>query len=165
MKKFLSLVIAIALLSTSCASIVCGTKKKFTINSTPEKAKVSITDKVGNYVYQGETPATIKLKRGAGFFEGQRYTLKFEMEGYESQTLTIESKVNGMYCLGNIIFGGLIGWLIVDPLTGAMWTMNPKDISVIMDKTDKTNTDEKQVTILLLSQVPMELRDKMIELN
>jgi len=30
--------------------------------------------------------------------------------------------------LGNIIFGGLVGMIVVDPLTGAMWDLEPADI-------------------------------------
>jgi hypothetical protein len=32
--------------------------------------------------------------------------------------------MDGWY-LGNIVFGGLVGLLVVDPLTGAMWKLDP----------------------------------------
>jgi len=34
------------------------------------------------------------------------------------------------YLAGNIVFGGIAGWLIVDPLTGAMWRLSPKEVNV-----------------------------------
>ncbi len=37
-------------------------------------------------------------------------------------TTRLEATLDGWY-IGNIIFGGLIGFLIVDPLTGAMWKL------------------------------------------
>ena len=43
-------------------------------------------------------------------------------EGFEKKTIQIESKTNGWY-IGNLLFGSLIGFLIIDPLTGAMWTL------------------------------------------
>ncbi len=38
--------------------------------------------------------------------------------------------MNGWYA-GNIVFGGLIGILIVDPATGAMWDI--KENNIVMD--------------------------------
>ena len=35
---------------------------------------------------------------------------------------------DGWYIGGNILVGGLIGWFIVDPLTGAMYTL-PKEVN------------------------------------
>ena len=46
----------------------------------------------------------------------------------------LETRMNGWY-LGNIIFGGLIGALIVDPATGAMWTFKENDI--MMNKNER----------------------------
>lgn len=37
--------------------------------------------------------------------------------------------MDGWY-FGNILFGGLIGFLIVDPATGAMYTLKPDTLNV-----------------------------------
>jgi hypothetical protein len=42
--------------------------------------------------------------------------------------LKIKSKIDGWY-FGNLIFGGLIGLVIVDPLTGSMWTLSPRELT------------------------------------
>ena len=39
----------------------------------------------------------------------------------------LESEVDSWY-FGNILFGGLIGMLIIDPATGAMWKL-PENVS------------------------------------
>lgn len=36
--------------------------------------------------------------------------------------------MNGWY-IGNLLFGGIIGLLIVDPATGAMWTLIPRKLT------------------------------------
>jgi len=59
-------------LFSSCASIVSKSNYPLSINSSPSKAKVSITDKKGKEVYLGNTPANVKLKAGAGFFSKSR---------------------------------------------------------------------------------------------
>ncbi len=45
-------------------------------------------------------------------------------EGYVKQVVSIESRVDGWYIVGNLFFGGLLGYLIIDPATGTMWTLN-----------------------------------------
>ena len=52
---------------TGCASIVSKSSWPFTVDSNPSGANVSITNKAGKEVYQGRTPASMKLKSGSGF--------------------------------------------------------------------------------------------------
>ena len=42
--------------------------------------------------------------------------------GFEDKVISIESSMDGWY-IANILFGGLIGMLAVDPATGAMWKL------------------------------------------
>ena len=42
--------------------------------------------------------------------------------GEVGRDLSMSARLNAWYW-GNILFGGLIGWLIVDPATGAMWKL------------------------------------------
>jgi hypothetical protein len=88
------------------------------INSTPSGAKLSITDKAGKEIYLGNTPATVKLKAGAGFFSRAEYQVRFSNPGYNDKTVPVIFDLDGWY-FGNILLGGLIGMLIVDPATGA----------------------------------------------
>jgi hypothetical protein len=50
----------------------------------------------------------------------ERRKLTLEKEGYDKEEVNIEGDANAWYIAGNLVFGGLIGWLIVDPATGAM---------------------------------------------
>jgi hypothetical protein len=50
------------------------------------------------------------------------------MDGYETKTISVECKLNGWY-FGNILIGGLIGLLIVDPATGAMYKLSSEGIT------------------------------------
>ena len=59
-----------------------------------------------------------------------------EKEGYESQTQVLHTTLNGWY-LGNIIFGGLIGLLLVDPATGAMWSFDTNTLIFNLDKVEE----------------------------
>ncbi|MGX5820974.1 hypothetical protein ACWKWU_22445 [Chitinophaga lutea] len=107
---------------SSCATIFSGSKHTFVLNTKPEDAKVTVTDKKGVEVFSGQTPAQVRLKSGAGYFSPARYTITFTKPGYVAQTIPVDFKINGWY-FGNIFIGGAIGMLVVDPLTGGMWTI------------------------------------------
>ena len=74
----------------------------------------------------------------------------------------MSSRINGWY-VGNIVFGGFIGWLIVDPLTGAMWTLDTEHVSgtfaerVVMDE-----TSSPQLRIVSIDSIPESERSRMI---
>ncbi|MEW6291598.1 MAG: hypothetical protein AB1545_17315, partial [Thermodesulfobacteriota bacterium] len=81
------------------------------------------------------------------------------------QVITVESKANGWYILGNLLFGGLIGYLIVDPATGAMWNLTPDKIDTTLEENKTSNNDMMNLRIVLLEDVPDNLKDKMIRIN
>ena len=111
------------LLGSGCASIVSKSQWPVTINSNPSGANVTIKNKRGMEMHKGATPMTITLPSSAGFFKPAAYQFAFEKEGYYPASASLSAGMNGWY-IGNIIFGGLIGILIVDPATGAMWKLN-----------------------------------------
>lgn len=51
--------------------------------------------------------------------------------GYLSQETGIEAGLNGWYA-GIIVFGGLLGLLIIDPATGAMWRINEDSVNATL---------------------------------
>jgi hypothetical protein len=66
---------------------------------------------------------SIKLPAGTNYFQPERYTVHYSKKGYLPTFQTIDTSLNPWY-FGNIIFGGIIvGMVIVDPLTGAMWSL------------------------------------------
>ncbi len=127
--------VALALLAalctlTGCASIVSSGPKTLPIMSQPDEATVEITSiKTGDIVFKAKTPYTAFLRRDDGFFSKAKYKIKISKDNYLPQEQQIEARLNGWYW-GNIVFGGLIGWFIVDPATGAMWKINEENINV-----------------------------------
>jgi hypothetical protein len=106
-----------------CASIVSKSEWPVTVQSNPTGAKCVIAKENGVEMHKGETPLTLTLSAKSGFFSSQDYTITCEKEGYETTKAQMPSSLNGWYW-GNIVFGGLIGLVIVDPATGAMWKLD-----------------------------------------
>jgi len=120
-KKIIAFCATLFLLS-ACASIVNHSANPVSITSFPENANYTVTDKEGKVIHSGKTPETVSLKTDAGYFRGEKYTLNFQKEGFGSQTTPLNAELNSWYW-GNLFFGGFTGMLIVDPLTGAMWSL------------------------------------------
>ena len=116
-----------AVLLTGCASVFNSGAKKIAINSTPAGATATVTKLGGAVVEVQRTPCTVSLSAKAGYFRGQQYVVTLELPGYETVRIELHNKVSGWY-FGNILIGGAIGMLAVDPATGAMWNIVPNKI-------------------------------------
>jgi len=148
---------------SGCASIVSKSSYPISISSTPSGAKITVKDKKGIDVYSGNTPSNFKLKAGAGFFSKASYSVTFEMDGYDKRTVPIDFKLDGWY-FGNIIFGGFIGILIVDPATGAMWKLDSEFISETLSKSSASINDPT-LKVYGYNEIPASWKDKLLRIN
>ena len=159
--------LATLILSTSCASIVSRSYYNVTINSVPSEVKVRVLNRKGGEVAAGQTPVTLRLKASEGFFKSAKYTLEFSKEGYEGKQMPLEASIEPWY-FGNLLFGGFIGLLIVDPATGAMWKIEDTSISTSLEPkarpiaVAKEEGGKKELNVYALSDVPVELRKHMV---
>ncbi|HLK96152.1 MAG TPA: hypothetical protein VK364_00145, partial [Hymenobacter sp.] len=131
MKHFLPLTVLATLLMSSCASIVSKSRYPVAISSVPPGAKVVITNRAGNEIFSGVAPTAVTLKSGSSYFNREKYKLIFSKEGFEDKVVALEADINGWY-FGNLLFGGGIGLLIVDPLTGAMYRIREKEMQGVL---------------------------------
>ena len=137
-----------------CASIVKGSQQDVYFSSDPEGAKITVFDGNGSVVSEGTSPTTLPLKRGAGYFTSAKYRVVFSAPGYGKREVWITGNLEaGWYLAGNFLIGGLIGWLIVDPLTGAMWHLSPDQLSPRLEK-DLAAGQSEGLHIVLADQIP-----------
>src|SRR5262245_58447736 len=153
-----------ALASSGCATIVARSSQEITITTVPEGAAVKINNKGGAAVHSGNTPLTVTLKKGRGYFKAERYTIHLAKDGYQVRDIVVQGEVNGWY-FGNVLFGGLIGLLAVDPATGAMYTLKPKEVSATLDALKVTrNGSQQTLTVSLVEDVTKNLVGQLIEI-
>lgn len=152
-----------SIMVVGCATIVAGPTDDISISSEPSGASIAIVDEEQAQVYSGVTPATVTLDKGAGFFQGKTYEVTIAKDGYAPQTVALETSLSGWYLAGNIVFGGLIGWLILDPATGAMWTIDPEKVEATL-ATQTSDNGSRTLVVTLLEDLPDNLRDKMVRL-
>ncbi|MDQ0122243.1 hypothetical protein J2W17_001188 [Pseudomonas lini] len=121
-KMFTLTALTATLLTSGCASIVGDSKYPVNVSSTPSGASFTVQNKDGVIVHNGSTPNTVTLPSGRGYFKGEAYTIVFKKDGYADTSAKLETSMSGWYW-GNLLFGGLIGMLVVDPMTGAMYKL------------------------------------------
>lgn len=147
-----------------CASIVSNSMYPVTIDSVPNGANFVVQNIDGQIMHRGTTPSTVTLKSGNGYFTGATYNITFEVAGGQKKEVTLDSSLNGWY-FGNILFGGLIGMLIVDPITGAMWKLPETVVANFGLNTSELGDTGPQLRIVSLNDVPEEMRQKMIQIR
>ena len=139
---------ALALMITAlsgCASIFSEPIYPVQITSEPSRAKFEIKNEDGDVVYRGTTPETVKLKAAAGYFDGELYTIKFSADGYKDSVYTLNSGVEGWYW-GNLLIGGVIGMLIIDPATGSMFDLPTKASTTMVEDPSFYAAQEQALT-------------------
>jgi len=158
----IAILIATVLLTSSCASIVTKSTYPISISSTPSNAEISITDKKGKEIFLGNTPAIVRLKAGAGFFSKAEYQVKFSSRGYNDKIVPVTFTLDGWY-FGNILLGGFIGMLIIDPATGAMWKIETDFLNETL--TPSTAFVESEMKIVNINEVPESWKPHLVKIN
>ena len=133
------------------------------VNTEPPGASVLIRDVKGKEIFSGTAPATVELKSGAGFFKKAFYSLTVSMPGYMDRTVPVRFGFDHWYW-GNVIFGGAIGMLIVDPATGAMYRLKDEYLHVVLRKADG-HASVPQLRIFQLDEVPAEWSEHLVALK
>jgi hypothetical protein len=154
---FVSVAMALLAAATSgCATIVAKSSQEITVTSTPPGAAVTVTNRAGAVVHSGNTPLTVTLKKGAGYFKPENYTLRFTKDGFEPSELHLKGTVSGWY-FGNLVFGGLIGMVAVDPATGAMYKLQPDTVEAALHAVKITKVETGSLIIVSTEDLPAEV--------
>ncbi|NTS77259.1 hypothetical protein HR060_10325 [Catenovulum sp. SM1970] len=155
MKKTIAALLIAGLIS-GCASIVSDSSYNVNFSATPDVVNFEVINEAGLTIHKGVTPETVNLAAGAGYFNGETYTVRFTKTGYKTATATLESRIDGWYW-GNIIFGGVIGLLIVDPASGAMYSL-PKSMQTTLEQ-------EEGLNVALFSSLTDEQKTQLVKIN
>jgi hypothetical protein len=150
---------------SGCATIVHSGPRSIPVASTPGGAKVSIYDRSNTLVMTNTTPFIASLDPKFGYFKGQTYRLVFELPGYSPAEIKLDSTLSAWY-FGNLAFGGLIGMLIVDPLTGAMYNLAPEKIEQTLSASQaQLIHNGRGVLVILASETTQQERAEMVRVN
>jgi S1-C subfamily serine protease len=110
----------------------------------PSGAVIEVQDSKGQVVFQGISPASTTLSTTQSFFTRHRYSVTFRKDGYQSSNAPVPITVNPWYWgnLGLGVIGLIPGMLIVDPM-GAMFQIDTKEISVVLQPDGSQKSEQK----------------------
>lgn len=163
-----SLAVAALVALSGCATIVGQPTQTIPISSTPSEARIVIVDEAGTEVFAGTTPTSVTLNKSTGrYWGGKSFKVTISKPGFKTQEIPVTSSPNGWYIAGNFIFGGLIGWFVVDPLNGNMYTLSPEAVAASMTSETAHNNraTDGSIAIALLQDVPAAMRDKLVRVR
>jgi hypothetical protein len=125
----LSALLGCLLLICGCATIITGTSQKVDIATEPKGADIKVYNAEGNVVASGTSPCEVSLAKGDGFFKAANYKVAITSPGHPEKDIQLQGQMEiGWYVVGNFFLGGILGWLIIDPASGAMWTLSPSSV-------------------------------------
>lgn len=165
---FTGVLVFALLIFAGCASIIKSGPQSVEMKSKPSGAKLVVYDqRTGDQIINATTPHTASLKRGAGYFKKAKYKIIVEKDGYITKEIALEGSPNGWYIGGNFIFGGLIGWFLVDPATGSMWTLRPEDVNAELAQDLSASHELEGLTVVLsrVDDLPSFLQSKLKPVN
>ncbi len=159
-KTFTVLLLGVIFFASGCTNNI---SKAPSINSIPLVANLTITDKKGMEVYRGNHISAKEIKAYPAFLSKDRYLLKFEKDGYASKTISVEFKMDGWY-FGNNLFGENIGLLIIDPMDGAMYKLEPQFFkeNLILST---ASVEKEELKLFGLNQIPSEWKRHLVSLD
>lgn len=161
----LTLILFIVVTVSSCATIFGKSSYQIRINSSPASSFVILNNN-GTEIEKGTTPRMVTLKSSAGYFKRASYRVKFNLNGYEERIVRIEAKLNGWY-IGNVLVGGLIGLLIIDPASGAMYKLETLDVNERLDPaaSSQIQNGNRQLQLLTVNDIPEHLKSKLVQIK
>lgn len=151
------------LLTTSCASLFSESSYPVRINSEPAGADFRVENRMGDVVSTGTTPTTVNLRSSMGYFTREEYkVIVVDSEGMEHiQQITFH--VDGWYYAGNFFIGGPVGWLIVDPITGAMYTIDEHAQNINFNLGGSASADDApQMNVVDINELTDEQREALV---
>lgn len=149
--------VAATVLLSGCASIFNGQTQTIAFQSEPTGAVLLVTNRAGEQVHSGTTPASVTLKRGAGYFKPESYTIRLTKPGFDTKEVVVTGTLSGWY-IGNILFGGVIGMLAVDPVTGGMYVFPDTVTTPLAAASSPSASGPTTLRVVSLDSLPPEVR-------
>ena len=157
--------LTVALAGAGCASVFNGGNRRVAIDSIPTGAVGTVTNaNDGSHVRTDITPFVVTMDPKRSFFTGQSYNLKLEFPGHPVTNIPLKSSLSGWYFV-NLPFANVIGLLIVDPATGAMWNISPDQTNLPAGASVDVSKNRKVIVVKLASQVTEAEKAAMVRVN
>ena len=134
MNKRILILLTLGVLFSGCATMRSKSIYSIPISTTPEKAMIIVTDIKGKEIISTQSPDTLVLKSSEKYFKRAEYLVEVSQGGYQTKKEPLYFVMDGKY-LQNVFLSFFmpIGFLLIDPVSGAMWMPEKEKIKVILN--------------------------------
>lgn len=160
------LVLSFVVLS-GCASLFSKSDYPVSIRSEPSQMTVAIRRSDGEIVHSATTPTTVTLSAKKGYFQGESYMIELMRDGVVVGRTKLNSRIDGWYFVNLVQVTptrALLGLLIIDPLTGNMWSLK-KEAVVTEQSPVGVEEDEPTLRIATLQSLPEKDRSHLVKIE
>ena len=141
MKKFKSMengriIISLFLctLFSGCATMRSESVYSLPVITTPVNAEIKVIDRKGKEIINTQSPDTLVLKSSSGYFKRAEYLIEVSHSGYETKKDTLHFVIDEKYYQNFLTSYFMpIGFLLIDPVSGAMWRPEEQEIEIILN--------------------------------
>ena len=135
MNNKLLILLTFSVLFSGCATIRSNSICSIPISTIPEGANISVTDRKGKIVINSQSPDTLVLKASAGYFKRAQYLIEVSHDGYQTkkETLYFVMDIKNYSMNFLLLYFMPLGFLVVDPISGAMWMPEKQEIEIILN--------------------------------
>ena len=104
------------------------------ISTNPENTKINVFDRRGNEIISTQSPDSLHLNASAGYFKRAEYLIEVSKKGYETKKEILYFVMDGKY-LQNVFLSFFmpVGFLLIDPVSGAMWMPEKHEIEFTLN--------------------------------
>ena len=139
-----------------CATVLQSRPARITITSEPPEAHVTITNLwTDQRILQATTPVVASLARHAGYMRPARYEIAVAKPGYQLYVIVLQAELEKQH-VGNAAVRGPLGFLVLDPLTGAMYALPSRLHAVLITADGAGAAGSPQAPVPLHIPVPQE---------
>lgn len=127
----------VGFLFSSCATIGGSGICQIAVSSVPDSVDIQVYDKQGQLICTTTTPDTLELRTSRAYFKRAEYSIQASKEGYQSKLQPLHFELNKIYISNAyLLFFMPVGFLLVDPISGAMWVPYEENIQINLNTKD-----------------------------
>lgn len=113
------------------------------------------------HVFNGVLPAKIPLKHESdNGWNVTSYTMRISLRGYYPAAITLRRTTDGWHVSNYLGLGKVIGWVILNPANGGIYTLSPGQLSTASSG-EKYAPNSNHIWVLTIDSVPKPLRSEM----
>lgn len=150
--------IILSVLVSACSSM--DSSVAYMREAAKDRPQLTVTDEKNQLIFQGVSPADIQLNRLTANGKDKSYNLEVTLKGVITHNIPIKHNHEGWFISGNLASKGPVGWLVVNPLNGALFLRAPSG-----EAAQSTEANENSISIVMIDDLPQSMANQLVAIE